>query len=157
MGSEMCIRDRGYLMPTNTAEIQALLNEWGQQILTWAQSPSFLAQIGAIIAAIILAPLIARIIRMRVFLFSAPPAEDVKLLPIRRVIFTAGDFLRAFLLVILLAIFAAILKSVENLGDDGFVKLAQSLATVFLIYRACLLYTSPSPRDLSTSRMPSSA
>ena len=129
-------------MPTNTAEIQALLNEWGQQILTWAQSPSFLAQIGAIIAAIILAPLIARIIRMRVFLFSAPPAEDVKLLPIRRVIFTAGDFLRAFLLVILLAIFAAILKSVENLGDDGFVKLAQSLATVFLIYRAIKTFIS---------------
>ena len=25
------------------------------------------------------------------------------------------------------------------------------------LYRACLLYTSPSPRDLSTSRMPSSA
>ena len=25
------------------------------------------------------------------------------------------------------------------------------------IYLACLLYTSPSPRDLSTSRMPSSA
>ena len=24
-------------------------------------------------------------------------------------------------------------------------------------YEACLLYTSPSPRDLSTSRMPSSA
>ena len=24
-------------------------------------------------------------------------------------------------------------------------------------YRCCLLYTSPSPRDLSTSRMPSSA
>ena len=27
----------------------------------------------------------------------------------------------------------------------------------FLISIACLLYTSPSPRDLSTSRMPSSA
>ena len=27
----------------------------------------------------------------------------------------------------------------------------------FRIYRYCLLYTSPSPRDLSTSRMPSSA
>ena len=26
-----------------------------------------------------------------------------------------------------------------------------------LQYRSCLLYTSPSPRDLSTSRMPSSA
>ena len=31
------------------------------------------------------------------------------------------------------------------------------LATVSLIYGCCLLYTSPSPRDLSTSRMPSSA
>ena len=27
----------------------------------------------------------------------------------------------------------------------------------FVIANACLLYTSPSPRDLSTSRMPSSA
>ena len=26
-----------------------------------------------------------------------------------------------------------------------------------MLYPACLLYTSPSPRDLSTSRMPSSA
>ena len=25
------------------------------------------------------------------------------------------------------------------------------------LYKSCLLYTSPSPRDLSTSRMPSSA
>ena len=29
--------------------------------------------------------------------------------------------------------------------------------TVTDIYYSCLLYTSPSPRDLSTSRMPSSA
>ena len=28
---------------------------------------------------------------------------------------------------------------------------------VYTVYRICLLYTSPSPRDLSTSRMPSSA
>ena len=30
-------------------------------------------------------------------------------------------------------------------------------ATSFAMIRGCLLYTSPSPRDLSTSRMPSSA
>ena len=39
--------------------------------------------------------------------------------------------------------------------------LAKSLCDVFMIiglkYGGCLLYTSPSPRDLSTSRMPSSA
>ena len=129
-------------MPTNTAEFQALLNDWGQQILAWAQSPSFLAQVGAVVAAIILAPLIARIIRKRIFLFSAAPAEDVKYLPVRRIIFTAGGFLRALLVVILLAVFAAILKSIGSLGQDWLVKLAQSLATVFLIYRAIKTFIS---------------
>ena len=33
----------------------------------------------------------------------------------------------------------------------------QFLTEQFLINGTCLLYTSPSPRDLSTSRMPSSA
>ena len=32
-----------------------------------------------------------------------------------------------------------------------------NINSVFAIYDTCLLYTSPSPRDLSTSRMPSSA
>ena len=32
-----------------------------------------------------------------------------------------------------------------------------SIDTAGFLYRFCLLYTSPSPRDLSTSRMPSSA
>ena len=36
------------------------------------------------------------------------------------------------------------------------VKIINVLETVE-VYKACLLYTSPSPRDLSTSRMPSSA
>ena len=34
---------------------------------------------------------------------------------------------------------------------------ASSVGSVVLCNRTCLLYTSPSPRDLSTSRMPSSA
>ena len=36
-------------------------------------------------------------------------------------------------------------------SQPGFAEVEQTLA------RLCLLYTSPSPRDLSTSRMPSSA
>ena len=129
-------------MPTNSAEFQALLNEWGQQILTWAQSPSFLAQVGAVVAAIILAPLIARILRKKIFLFRDEPADGVKLLPVRRVVFTAGGFLRAVLVVVLLALFAAILKAVPSLGQDWLVKLAQSLAMVFLIYRAIKTFVS---------------
>ena len=33
----------------------------------------------------------------------------------------------------------------------------KSVASFYSMYKDCLLYTSPSPRDLSTSRMPSSA
>ena len=40
-------------------------------------------------------------------------------------------------------------------GNGGFI--GKYLETTFLNSLICLLYTSPSPRDLSTSRMPSSA
>ena len=40
---------------------------------------------------------------------------------------------------------------VNRVGDFGFA------LGIFCIFYVCLLYTSPSPRDLSTSRMPSSA
>ena len=50
----------------------------------------------------------------------------------------------------------------EELSEDEFQKLqskrillAEQMQNIYL--NACLLYTSPSPRDLSTSRMPSSA
>ena len=42
-----------------------------------------------------------------------------------------------------------IMKTFAHFGHKDFY--------VALGYKACLLYTSPSPRDLSTSRMPSSA
>jgi len=119
-----------------------MLNEWGQQLLTWAQSPSFLAQVGAIVAAIMIAPLIAGTIRKRLFLFRDEPTEDVKLLSVRKIIFRARDFLRAVILVLLLALFAAALKAIPALGQDWLVKLAQSLATVFLIYRALNTFIS---------------
>ena len=38
-----------------------------------------------------------------------------------------------------------------EIPDEDFVRIAHAAHT------SCLLYTSPSPRDLSTSRMPSSA
>ena len=41
----------------------------------------------------------------------------------------------------------------------GYLQLCELLSQAWLTnqYKGCLLYTSPSPRDLSTSRMPSSA
>ena len=52
-------------------------------------------------------------------------------------------------------------QKIENLFDDMSKDLDEELinhAVEKLGYtKGCLLYTSPSPRDLSTSRMPSSA
>ena len=41
--------------------------------------------------------------------------------------------------------------------DKGFVRLVDSMGGDDAIVQACLLYTSPSPRDRTRSRMPSSA
>ena len=44
-----------------------------------------------------------------------------------------------------------------QIGDFTSFFFTAGLMAVIGAYRNCLLYTSPSPRDLSTSRMPSSA
>ena len=44
-------------------------------------------------------------------------------------------------------------KSLPELFQNS----AEAMFTLLIDYKPCLLYTSPSPRDLSTSRMPSSA
>ena len=48
--------------------------------------------------------------------------------------------------------FAALSRKVEKIADPSI-----PTAGVWVNPNSCLLYTSPSPRDLSTSRMPSSA
>ena len=45
----------------------------------------------------------------------------------------------------------------HNLSPDTKPSIETKKYDVFYIHPTCLLYTSPSPRDLSTSRMPSSA
>ena len=48
---------------------------------------------------------------------------------------------------------ALITGATKGLGRGAAIAIAEAGGNVI----ACLLYTSPSPRDLSTSRMPSSA
>ena len=45
----------------------------------------------------------------------------------------------------------------EEADDRGYFKLDFLNVSLYRDIKSCLLYTSPSPRDLSTSRMPSSA
>ena len=48
-------------------------------------------------------------------------------------------------------------KTATGLGLAVVFVLTATCMLNWLVYHYCLLYTSPSPRDLSTSRMPSSA
>ena len=48
-------------------------------------------------------------------------------------------------------------KLSEDNISDALAEVRKALLSADVHFRVCLLYTSPSPRDLSTSRMPSSA
>ena len=64
---------------------------------------------------------------------------------------------------------SALILRRNQIGDTGLLQLVEAMRTPdvlpmldnidlsFNVVSSCLLYTSPSPRDLSTSRMPSSA
>ena len=124
------------IFPTSADEAKALLQKILDKVIGWLTSISFLAQLGAIAAAYILSPFIAGRLRKKVFLFNHAPAEDTKLKIFRDYVYQSGEFLRAIILVALLALFAVILKAVPVAGQDWLVKLAQGLAVVFLLYKA---------------------
>jgi len=124
------------IIPGNAEEAKALLGKIGNKILGWLTSLKFLAQVGAIFLAYILSPLIAKSLRKRIFLFRDPPAADVKLKIVRDYIYRSNQLLRPIVLVALLILFGAILKAVPVAGDTWLVKIAQSLAVVFLLFKA---------------------
>lgn len=106
------------------------------KVLGWLKSPSFLAQVGAALLAFFLSPMLAKQLTKRLFFFRDPPAKDKKLRIVWDYVYRVRNFLRAILMVGLLALFAVILKAVPTFGEDWLVKLAQSIAVVFLLYKA---------------------
>ncbi|MEP3889066.1 MAG: mechanosensitive ion channel domain-containing protein [Hellea sp.] len=123
------------LIPTSLDDAKALGKKVLDKVIGWLTSISFLAQVGAIVLAVFLSPILAGILRKRVFLFRDEPQKDVKLKVIRGYIYRSQGFLRAIFLVALLSLLAIVLKAVPVAGQDWLVKLAQGAAVVFLLYR----------------------
>lgn len=113
--------------------IQTKLMAWGQQALNWLQSPPFLAQIGAVILGVFVAKILTKMLIKRVDFLREEP-KDGKFLKLRLIAYTLKNLIYPMFLVALLAALSTVLTSVEMLGQDWLVKIAQGLAVVFLLY-----------------------
>jgi len=131
--------------------IKAKAQGFLDQLIVWSKSPSFLAQIVAIIFAYFLSAIAAGMLKKRIPLWSREPDATAKLLPVRKIVYRAGEFLRPIVVVTLLAFFAIILKALPNFGQDWLVKIAQGLSVVFLLFSAIKTFV-PHPvfRKLAT-------
>ncbi len=115
------------------AELQAYGLVLWDTVLEWAASPQFYAQIGAIVAAVLIARLAARIIRNKVPYFNQEPGEG-PLLKVRQWVFNSRDLLFPVLCVLALAI--AIEVVLATVGAAWLVRIAQSISVVALLYAA---------------------
>lgn len=114
--------------------MQAKLEAWGMQILNWLQSPPFLAQVGGVVAAYFIAKILTGMLKKRVAFLREKPTEG-KLLRLRGIAFSLTNLVFPAVLVGLLAAISTVLTSVEMLGQDWLVRIAQGLAVVFLLYK----------------------
>ena len=145
---------------------QYLDPQWWQQtgldlyekLVGWFTSPQFYAQVGAIIACVIAAWFIARLLKQRVSWFAVAPTEGVQWYRIRQYVYALSDLLFPLLCYVLLGFAVDIVQS--TVGASWLVKIARGASVVFLLYsainrfisqsdfskRLCSISASPSPR-----------
>lgn len=119
----------------NALQAQAL--ELFAIVVAWLTSPTFYAQIAAIVISWLLAIVLARMLNKRVSLLNTAPGEG-KLLWIRELIYRARHLAFPALLVGTLAIALPVLRSVT--GSIWLVQIAQSLALVLVLYNGVKLF-----------------
>ena len=111
-------------------DVTARLERVGEQVVAWATSPAGWVQAAIVVAAVLVAPALARRLRARLAWLREPPGPDAVF---RAVVSRVAPFLRAVLLVGLL--FAGAAVSRAALGQDALVRVAFGFALVFLLYR----------------------
>ncbi len=108
----------------------------------WAISPQFYAQVGAIIAAVVLARIAAGQLRKRFAVFREPPADDHKFARWLNMAYGLRDLLFPAVAVVLLAV--AIQVCLAAVGSAWLIRIAQSLAVVGVLYAAINRFVSHS-------------
>ncbi len=127
-------------------ELQAQGLDLADKIGGWAQSPTFYAQIGAIIIAVLAAHFAARGIAKNVSVFRDEPS-DGPLLTMRKGLFAIRDLLFALLTIFFLAVAIEVASAI--VGTAWLVRIAQGAGVIFLLYTAITRFvTHPLVRPL---------
>ena len=114
-----------------------------EQIVSWAQSPAFYAQLGLVAAALVLAPMAAGLARR--YLPETADGEPGSFSALRRFLSRLRRILRPIFTVLLLGL--AVKLSQSLFGEAVIPRLAQGLSVVALIYMAShILFDSSAVR-----------
>jgi small-conductance mechanosensitive channel len=100
------------------------------QLMAWATSPSGWVQAILVVVAIVLAPVLAKMVKTRVAWLRDAPGPDAVF---RGIVYKVAPFLRALIQVGLLMVAAAVADAAFE--NSALVRLALGFALVFLIYR----------------------
>ncbi len=103
------------------------------QLIEWAISPQFYAQVGAIVAAIATASIASKLLKSRLEWFSVEPVEG-RFLKLRQLAFVTSDLLFAAFCYLLLGF--AVDIATAAVETAWLVRLARGVSVVFLVYSA---------------------
>jgi small-conductance mechanosensitive channel len=117
------------------------------QLLEWALSPQFYAQVAAILIAVAIAWFTAKLINTRLPWFSHEPTEG-RLLKIRLLLYAVSDLLFAALCYFLLGL--AVEASMAAVDTAWLVRLARGISVIFLLYSAINRFV-PNPMVRTTA------
>ncbi len=104
------------------------------KMIDWFTSPQFYAQIGAILASILAAWFLARLLKRRVSWFATEPPAAARWYRLRRYVFAASDLLYPALIYVFLGFAAE--GVLAALGANWLILIARGVSVVFLLYSA---------------------
>jgi small-conductance mechanosensitive channel len=115
----------------NLTSVQTYLQPYLEKLMGWLASPQFYAQVGAILAAVLIGRLVAGLLLKSLWLLNAEP-QDGKLIKYRTLLYSCRDLLRPALIVLALAVSASLCD--VAIGTSWLARFGQRVALILLLH-----------------------